>query len=908
MSFNLNNYNITSCFNRKCISRGGSLIAVRQNIKSKERKDVTSLSVEHKIELSCVELEKCIIVCVYRPPYYDNFDIFEKNMEQVLFKLCKSRKNVIICGDFNVNLLEKSAFSSRLVSLFCSFNLNHVFLEPTRCTESSATCIDNVFCRGEVCDKAIVNFARSDHSGQLVVFDFTEKCNNNEIITRPITQKRIEHFKQALSENVTALDLDSHDPNILFCNLFNCVNNIFQSVFTQKRIKINTSKCKFSDWATLGIRKSRDKMFELYGQRTYCHDIKFKEYVKNYSKTFKKVCQLAKSKHYNEIITSSVNKAKTVWKVINKESGKATPRDTNYEIETETGITTTNNDVAELFQKFFTEIPIKTTAQLNSCPTTAETMLKQNIDICKTDFNYSEIDANTVIKAFKKIKLKNTEDIWGMSVRVISSVVDILAPYLSNIFNTCIKVGVFPDLMKISKVVPLFKTGCKSSLNNFRPVSILPVFSKIFEKIMLNQMIAHFDENKLFHQQQYGFTKGRNTTEAGISLMQQIFEAWEERHNAVGVFCDLSKAFDCVCHSTLLLKLKHYGFTHDSLEMMKSYLEGRVQKVNVNGALSAGGTVNIGVPQGSILGPFLFLVYINDLPYMVQNTAGIVLFADDTSLVFKINRKDNSIDEVNHVLQNVLHWFTINNLVLNSKKTKCIHFCLPNVQRKHYNVVLDKAQLEMVEQTTFLGVSIDSKIQWGSHIESLASRLSSAAFAVWRIRRLTDVTTARLVYYSYFHSIMSYGIILWGKCADSDIIFKLQKRAVRAIYGLRRRDSLRELFKEIDILTFSSQYIFDNIMYVRKHIDQFEKNADVHNVNLRNKNKLVIPLFRLSKVKSSFMGNCIRFYNHIPESVTNLPEPQFRQKVKIALIKKAYYKIEEYLNDKDVWCTSSSSI
>ena len=272
---------------------------------------------------------------------------------------------------------------------------------------------------------------------------------------------------------------------------------------------------------------------------------------------------------------------------------------------------------------------------------------------------------------------------------------------------------------------------------------------------------------------------------------------------------------------------------------------------------------------------------------MVQNLSNIVLFADDTSLIFKITRKTPDYDDINNTLQQIHSWFTANNLVLNAKKTKCIKFNLPNVKSCVGKIVLNNERLDLVDSTVFLGITIDAKLQWGPHISCLSGRLSSAAYAVRRIRQLTDIATARLVYFSYFHSIMSYGILLWGRAADVDSIFILQKRAIRSIYQLRCRDSLRELFKVIDILTVPCQYIFANIMYVRKNIHEFRKHYDVHNRNTRNKNKLDHPHCSLAKVSTSFVGLCVRYYNKIPYDILGLSEKKFKCYVKQTLCKKS---------------------
>ena len=235
----------------------------------------------------------------------------------------------------------------------------------------------------------------------------------------------------------------------------------------------------------------------------------------------------------------------------------------------------------------------------------------------------------------------------------------------------------------------------------------------------------YFNVNSLRHSEQYGFTRGRSTTDAGVALLKHILNAWENSQNAIGVFCDLSKAFDCVQHDTLLRKLRYYGVQNGALNVIESYLNHRLQCVDINGVKSSGLPVQLGVPQGSILGPFLFLVYINDLPFHLKNICDVVLFADDTSLIFKVDRNRQQFDDVNNALSLVTHWFTANNLVLNAKKTKCVKFTLPNVKHLGPNIILNNEVLETVKSTVFLGITVDAKLQCGSHISSLAVRLRS---------------------------------------------------------------------------------------------------------------------------------------------------------------------------------------
>lgn len=897
--FSFNNHQVASSFSRVNLIRGGSLIFVHNNLKFKERKDIVSLSVERVAEIACIELEQFIVLSVYRPPCA-LYDTFEKILEDVLLKISNTNKTVAVCGDFNINLLEKSTIVNRFLILLKSYNLYNTFLEPTRITATSATCIDNVFTNMRPTSYSIINLLDSDHCGQLVSFTKSiVKANRKTVNFVPVTSCRLELFKNNLIDKLPSLPYHSN-PDQAYSLLFNLINSQFKKVFTSRSISVS-DRVLFSDWATPGIFKSRTRLFELYNERRHDHSEKFREYVKSYSKTFKRACSAAKSLHIKNKIQSSTNKIKTTWNIINSEIGRTTVRNNDFHLKINDVDVRADMEVATEFESFFTNIPVLTTKTLSSSSSSAYNILKDSVAECETSFEFTVVSVKDILDSFKDLEVKKSTDLWGLSVQIISSIIQSISPFLAIVFNSCVASGVFPDLMKLSKVIPLFKSGSTTDPTNFRPISILPTLSKIFEKIILKQMLKHFNSQKLFHSKQFGFTKGRSTTDAGVELLKNIYEAWENSQDALGIFCDLSKAFDCVCHDTLIKKLHHYGIRDKALRLLSSYLDNRVQRVDVNGKISKGSVVTMGVPQGSILGPFLFLIYINDLPFCVRDEHKILLFADDTSLVFKVKRQLENFDQVNLALSKVVHWFNINNLLLNPNKTKLVKFSTPNVRQLSTNVQLNGVELDPVESTVFLGITVDAKLQWGPHINKLSGKLSSAAYAVKKIRQITDVATARIVYFSYFHSLMTYGILLWGSCADINSIFVLQKRAVRAIYNLGPRVSLREKFKEINILTVTSQYIFENLLYVHKNESHFVKLSDVHSRNTRNKNNLTVHGTRLHRISNSFMGQCIRFYNKLPMDVRKLPIKKFKFFIKSKLLTKGYYKISDYLNDRNAW-------
>ena len=221
-----------------------------------------------------------------------------------------------------------------------------------------------------------------------------------------------------------------------------------------------------------------------------------------------------------------------------------------------------------------------------------------------------------------------------MNARIFKSTYKSILPHLVHLFNLCLKEGVFPRKLKIAVIKPIFKTGDSGSFSNYRPISILPLLSKILEKIIYNRLITHFSDNKLLSEKQFGFRKGLATYMPILLIQELITKAFEEEEHIVGIFLDLKKAFDTVDHIILCKKLKKYGISGKALHILKSYLANRKETVNIRDTYSKFEEMNIGVPQGSILGPLLFIIYINDLPN-VDNTCEFFIYADDTAIFFK---------------------------------------------------------------------------------------------------------------------------------------------------------------------------------------------------------------------------------------------------------------------------------
>ena len=284
----------------------------------------------------------------------------------------------------------------------------------------------------------------------------------------------------------------------------------------------------------------------------------------------------------------------------------------------------------------------------------------------------------------------------------------------------------------------------------------------------------------------------------------------------MGIFLDLSKAFDLVNHGILVDKLEGYGVRSKALDWFESYLDNRRHYVYVNNCKSHSLKSTIGVPQGSILGPLLYIIYVNDFRF--NNS---IMYADDTSLLTCEPKMVEVTNNSNTQLQQIQQWYKNNNLILNSKKSSFIRFNISN--NKHDNSLLikiDGTSLEQRNGTKFLGLHISDNCSWTVHIKAICKKVATVCYCINQLRKTIDQSTLLMLYYAHFHSVISYSIITWGSSKESERVFKMQKRAVRHIVGVNQRIHCKPIFTRLDILTLPSVYILQLLIYAKSEINQ----------------------------------------------------------------------------------------
>ena len=365
----------------------------------------------------------------------------------------------------------------------------------------------------------------------------------------------------------------------------------------------------------------------------------------------------------------------------------------------------------------------------------------------------SNVSHDDVIQVYKKFTPKTSTDSAGFQQNIILSDIDIMAPVLAHLVNCSMSTGIFPENGKVARVIPVYKLkGDKQLYENYRPISLLPVFSKIIERLIYNKVFEFLVRYEILFESQYGFRSGHNTTHATLDFIKNIETSIESGNYAIGVFCDLSKAFDTLNHEILLSKLEHYGIRGTALMWFESYLKNRTQYVELNGFKSSCLPLKTGVPQGSILGPLLFLLYINDLPS--ASKLKCVIFADDTNLLIEGNDLGKMIDSLNQELKEISDFFKANQLKLNPKKTKSVIFRRKTLRHDYVlsDILLDGEVLTVNDEASFLGITIDSNLSWEKHCTNVANKISRNNSVINRMKNLLPPQTLKILYHSFIHS------------------------------------------------------------------------------------------------------------------------------------------------------------
>lgn len=905
---NLTNFKLIAYNTRVNMTRGGSLILSREECNYEDVPFCKTLYKREFFEICGVrDIDSNLnICCLYRNDKKKHFDNFMEQMEKLLVHFFN--KKCVICGDFNVNLLEDDKYKTDFTSLLKCYNFRPLNFSVTYICGEAQSCLDNILTNLPESSIALTdldhNGLSDGHAGLLckTTIENSVKFGGKDEF---VTMERVcinEHSNKVFRQNIMLHDWTNDGINSFLKNF----NEIFRKSFRKKERRVNIRKDQKLKWVTNGVKMSSKMKRVLMSVNKNTNDISVVNYRNNYIRTYRRVLGNAKRLAVQTQILKAENSSKEIWKVVNRHRNK------QKVIEREQIVLKVSNNTIinpeELAQTFSINFD-HSTSESSSDLRLATTFLEESGQIAESDMTWNAITPNDIYCIVRQMKNKRSSGYDDIQISIVKENIDLLKEPLAYLFNMCYEQGTFPEQLKIAKVLPVYKKGLKTDPKNYRPISLLPVLSKIFEKIVKKRLLSHLNANNIICKRQYGYQKGISTSDAIDSLIDDVVLCLNEKKKVVGLFLDLSSAFDTVDHEILIKKLVYYGITGKNLQLFKSYLQNRYQFVEISSTMNGKERkhtsklvkVSRGVPQGSILGPLLFILFTNDLvDYISKEVADVkvVTFADDTSAVVSASDSVELERKTNRALSAFYRWFRTNNLKLNTSKTNVLLFKTTARMRETLNVQLNGERIVLVESVKFLGIYIDSFLNWKEELNKIESKISSACYAIRSLRDEATIEQLKIVYYALVESHLRYSIKFWGNSYEYNIhkAFVIQKRAIRTIVRIPQWQSCRQYFKGLNILTVPCLYILVLLTDVIRKPERYE-NVDDRQIRLGTR-RLDLPFTitpQLNIVRHSVRHQAVKMFNCLPTNLKNINDSNvFGELLKRFLLEKNYYSIDEF--------------
>lgn len=868
----INGYSLQASFCRSARLHGGVAIYARDGLVLKDAK-LSGFSVPFQAEFAGVELpvQGYLVMVVYRSSSCGKFNIFFECLDRLLTAMFRCCKKIIILGDFNCDPDKHPNEANTLSNIMTSYRLIPTIQGYTRVTSGSASCLDNIYINFgfDNFKTSIYDPGISDHAGQIIsILKEPSVTQPSFRYTKVVSFSGLVRLKAALSQfDWETLCLEYKDADEGMKVFLDFLEESMKQCCVIRTSKIRVNGASPVSWYNDELRAMRSTLGAIKSVFNATQNTSDWNTYVSYRSLYRKRISETKKSAYNNFILSSQNKQKSCWKIVN---GNRVSKKTDK-------IKSAGISVNE-FNSYFSKVADTIVRGLQSPDSTGVDTVDL-IPIHSSSFFLAPVSPSEIFNVIWDLKNKNGFDYYCMNARVMKFISNEITQPLTNLINNCIMQGVFPHSLKINKVVPIYKKGDLKDVGNYRPIAISPIIAKIFETVLKRRLLDYFERQRILSPQQFGFREGSSTTDAVLKLLESVVEGFDGGCRTEVTLCDLTKAFDCVSVPNLLNKLEAYGVRGVCLRLLESYLTDRRQFVSLNGEVSETLPQVYGVPQGSIVGPLLFLVYINDLPQHVSD-ASTLLFADDTTLFTTHRDIGVARASMQSAVVQTSNWFAFNKMKLNKKKTQTI------------TLATDK-NIAAQTPVCLLGIRIDQRLTWVAHVDQVCARISSGLYVLRNLYSLLSLDVLKMAYYALVHSHLAYAVILWGGSAESQRAFVMQKRAVRVLLGKGFREHCRPLFKSLGILTLPSLYILETCLYVHKRSPSLRTRSDVHNHNTRGRDLLVIPSSKTCTSEKNKID--LGLYNRLPSEFKTLTFSAFKSKIRRYLNDHSFYSVAEYL-------------
>lgn len=885
---------------------GGVGFYIKNSLTFHVRNDMNKCTAECEmlwIEISNDKQKNLICGVIYRHPN-SNAETFLELLTPILEKINSEGKFCIILGDFNFNLLnyENHYHTEEFLNTLNSNFFEPHITKPTRVTDHTSTLIDNIFFNSidYDCTSGNIIYNISDHLPNfLIINEFCSSEKNETIYRRDFTKfdkdLLIDNFK---SINWIETFQTCHNVDDMFKSFFDISSKIINTHIPLKKASRKEAKFLKKPWISKGLQTSIKKKSKLYRQYLRNRNNNSSEKFKSYRNMLNTLLKKSKQDYYKEYFKKSAGDAKATWNGIRELVSLKKKKKTHFpsKIIKQNITITDQKEIVNEFNEYFATVGKQLASSITS---TGESFKNYLGEAVSSSLFLSPTSASEISKYILTLNNNKATGPYSLPVFILKSLHDVISVPLEIIYNHSFATGTVPSQLKVAKVMPIFKKDSPLCVSNYRPISLLSIFNKILEKLVYQRLSNFFEKQSVIYDKQFGFRAQHSTAHALLLLTEKIRTSIDKGLYSCGIFLDLQKAFDTVDHSILLNKLSHYGVRGLPLQWFTSYLSNRKQFVCIDNVNSNYLNISCGVPQGSVLGPLLFLIYVNDF-YKCSQLFDFHLFADDTNLF--MNNKN--LSELEALLNQELHqvgiWLSTNKLSLNIDKTSFVIFHPP--QKKIPFILQLKIFNQNIRNDSFvryLGIIFDCNLNWKKHIHELTKKISKNIGILTKVRYFVSKDVMLQLYYSFFYSLITYGILIWGNTYENSLkpIITLQKKVVRVMTFSKWDAHTQPIFANLGLLKFTDiiflsnaifMFQFKNNLLPKAFDGYFQSVSSSHNYRTRlaSKSSFRTPVIRTNygKFNLSYVGPTI--WNNLDENIKLLPLKSFKAKMKTSCLEK----------------------
>lgn len=852
------------------------------------------------------------ILCLYRSPSR-NAKLFLENLNNYLDSLTTQQINsqIFLVGDINIDLLSDDPIIQDYAAMMASYgfrpkindvtrwrtiglndrseiynnsdmsgilNVDVTVHEPNNQQLASGTCIDHIWSNVDDSLGVIVSCDVTDHN--LTFVSFKDRENNIKNRKSDSLIKKIINYeslgRDLENENWDSV-LNSNDADISAENFISSLKKHILNNTREKNFSIK-SDSMLKPWMTKDIlieMNMRNKIFSKLKKQPY--NLLLKNQYKLLRNKVNNMILETKRDYFKKKFegVKNTNNAREMWKTINLVTDNVRSSKPITEIFDLDGSIIDQKDSKKMCNRFNSYFANIGEEMASAIPITTRTF---EIDENPESLRLTEVDDNLVDKLVGNLKNNSAPGPDSIPPNILKLFKTHVVRPLTHIINLCFTYGVFPSIFKESVIIPLYKKSDHKNVSNYRPISLTSAVAKIVEKAFKMKLVSFLESTHYLAPHQFGFREGKSTEDAIMKLISEVYKCLNDKEKILSIFIDFQKAFDSISHKKLLIKLQSAGVRGVALEFMRSYLANRTSVVRLNGCLSDPVTIKYGVPQGTVLGPILFIIYINDI-FKLKLNGSLICFADDTGVNIKATKWSDLYKKAESDINLIKQWTDCNLLTMNISKTNFITYSLNNKgQPKNLQIRISDSGhvLTKVKEITYLGVIIDENLKWQSQINKTVTRVRRTIYKFRELRKYLDKKILRQVYFALIQSVLQYAISAWGG-ANTSLIQQLERTVqilIRVALRKNRRYTSSLLYSEFDVPSIKSTYKYALLNLIGKLNDSQlpVTSIESHKYGTRSKTNCMLSHIQINKsiMYHSPTFSAIKFFNELPLSIKQL--------------------------------------